>query len=626
MAGASITAQRLLFFHGLFPQPGSDEQASMQPSVLGCPLPAPPVAAEKQKASRQMVAAPAPAFAKMSRAVGWTSAAGRLQCCSGQADSGDGEHTDAGLHHEEHSMHGAGEEADREEAAAAALGGSLKEESEDAGGVMPVADNSSTKKEKGARPAGSKVDKGGGKWKSLELGKKGAQIRAGLASEILSEIEEEVRLQRAAQAVAARAVEWEDSLDAVLEPVLAIPGAPSAAGLAAALLVTVTLADAHAWRFIRRPLPFNFLLTPFLTAAVLAGVAGFVALPLLRKLKARQVIRREGPRAHYAKAGTPTMGGLYFVPAGVAVACALDWGSNDVLVACCAVALFGGIGLLDDVLKVVLDHNDGLPGRLKLAAQVVAGWGLVTLLLIKEPAQYSAKTSVQLAAGVLLVVGLHAPGQHWRQRALTYVRDDLPATLLHLPALGEPGASAALWLPAQLFAGLATFCFAAMSNALNLTDGLDGLAAGTAAIAYTGMALAVLPISPALGRFGVAMAGACCGFLLLNRHKAAVFMGDTGSLALGAGLAAMATAAGMFLPLLLISGVFVAETVSVIAQVSYFKWTRTRTGKGERLFRMAPLHHHMELSGMEETQVVSRLYVVGFICALAGACLGIACI
>lgn len=103
-----------------------------------------------------------------------------------------------------------------------------------------------------------------------------------------------------------------------------------------------------------------------------------------------QVIRREGPRRHYAKAGTPTMGGLYFVPAGVAVACALDWGSNDVLVACCAVALFGGIGLLDDVLKLVLDHADGLPARLKLAAQAAAGWGLVTLLLIKEPAQYAA--------------------------------------------------------------------------------------------------------------------------------------------------------------------------------------------------------------------------------------------
>jgi phospho-N-acetylmuramoyl-pentapeptide-transferase len=103
-----------------------------------------------------------------------------------------------------------------------------------------------------------------------------------------------------------------------------------------------------------------------------------------------QVIRREGPRGHYKKAGTPTMGGLYFVPAGVAVACVLDWSSNDVLVACAAVALFGGIGLLDDVLKVVLDHNDGLPGRLKLALQTAAGWGLVTLLLIKEPAQYAA--------------------------------------------------------------------------------------------------------------------------------------------------------------------------------------------------------------------------------------------
>lgn len=216
------------------------------------------------------------------------------QCCSEHADAAntsEEEHAETGLHQGERSESGAGEDADREEAAAPAFGGLLREDAEEAGGELLVTDGPMTKKEKerGARPAASKADKGGGKWKSLDLGKKGAQIRAGLASEILSEIEEEVRVQRAAQAVAARAVEWEDSLDAVLEPVLAIPGAPSAAGLAAALLATVLLADAHAWRFIRRPLPFNFLLTPFLTAAVLAGVAGFVALPLLRKLKARQV-------------------------------------------------------------------------------------------------------------------------------------------------------------------------------------------------------------------------------------------------------------------------------------------------------------------------------------------------
>lgn len=173
---------------------------------------------------------------------------------------------------------------DPADAAGPTFGGLLRADlDEDVAGPQPALHGQLQRAEKQEPRAA------GGKWKKFELGKKGARLRAGLATEILSEIEEEVRAQQAAQAVARRSVEWEDSLDAVLEPVLAIPGAPSAGLLVLALLATVLLADAHAWRFIRRPLPFNFLLTPFLTAAALAGVLGFLALPVLRKLKARQV-------------------------------------------------------------------------------------------------------------------------------------------------------------------------------------------------------------------------------------------------------------------------------------------------------------------------------------------------
>ncbi|CAI5929483.1 unnamed protein product [Closterium sp. NIES-65] len=173
-----------------------------------------------------------------------------------------------------------------------------------------------------------------------------------------------------------------------------------------------------------------------------------------------------------------------------------------------------------------------------------------------------------------------------------------------------------LWYFGRWYVPVTVFCVAAMSNAVNLTDGLDGLAAGTTAIAFIAMAIACLPIYPAMGAFGAAMAGACMGFLAHNRHKAAVFMGDTGSLALGAALAAMAATTGLFFPLLIVSAVFFLETVSVMLQVSFFKLTKRITGTGLRLFRMSPFHHHLELSGMAETTVVMLAYIATF---LAGA-------
>lgn len=170
---------------------------------------------------------------------------------------------------------------------------------------------------------------------------------------------------------------------------------------------------------------------------------------------------------------------------------------------------------------------------------------------------------------------------------------------------------------------LTSFTFVSMGNGINLTDGLDGLAGGTAALAFIGMSIAVLPICSELSIFGASMAGACVGFLLHNRYRASVFMGDTGSLALGGALAAMAACTGMFFPLFVSSGIFVVEASSVIMQVLYFKITKHLQGAGRRLFRMAPFHHHLELCGLKEPMIVAGAYVISSVLALFAGYVGL---
>jgi len=161
-----------------------------------------------------------------------------------------------------------------------------------------------------------------------------------------------------------------------------------------------------------------------------------------------------------------------------------------------------------------------------------------------------------------------------------------------------------------LFWPLAGFVLVAESNATNLTDGLDGLLGGTAAIAFLGLGALVAPTHPELMVLCGAMSGACLGFLVHNRNPAKVFMGDTGSLALGGGLAAVGILSGSLFGLLIVTLLFFAETLSVIIQVAYYKATKGPDGKGKRFFRMAPLHHHFELSGWAELQVVGVFYAV----------------
>lgn len=338
------------------------------------------------------------------------------------------------------------------------------------------------------------------------------------------------------------------------------------------------------------------LLVPFLAGALFSGLSGVIAVPLLKSLKAGQVVRSEGPQAHLAKTGTPTMGGAFLIPSGLlaAILCLhLFQPGLEAWASAFAVALLTAgcalLGFADDYMNVRKlcppgSTNAGLPGRTKLAAQVAMGaifalW----LALSQDPSS--------LPAGV-------------------------PKDGFLAPWIGALSLS-------FLFHPFAVFTVCAESNALNLTDGVDGLASGMAAASLCALAEVAL-LSGGAAASGVAVvcvavAGAATGFLAHNSNKASCFMGDCGSLALGACLSGAALCTREILPLLVASIPFVAETLSVMAQVGYYRATKGQASDGVsglRLFKMAPLHHHLELSGWPETLVVAFGY---FSALVAGA-------
>ncbi|MEM6425221.1 MAG: phospho-N-acetylmuramoyl-pentapeptide-transferase [Cyanobacteria bacterium P01_D01_bin.128] len=319
------------------------------------------------------------------------------------------------------------------------------------------------------------------------------------------------------------------------------------------------------------------LTLPFMVAAIATGLIGLWAVPALRRLKTGQFIREDGPQAHLKKAGTPTMGGSFFIPIAIAIALIFT-GFSPITLAVSALTLsYAAIGWLDDWQVLRRRSNKGISPRAKLVLQI--GLAIVFCLwaLTTQP---TTLTSVALPFGLTLPLGL-------------------------------------------LFWPFAGFVLVAESNATNLTDGLDGLMAGTGAIALMGLGALTADTHPDLMVFCAAMGGGCLGFLMHNRNPAKVFMGDTGSLALGAALAAVGILSGNLFGFAIVTLLFLAETLSVVMQVSYFKATKGANGVGKRLFRMAPLHHHFELSGWSEIQVVAMFYgvtallVVGAIATLA---------
>ena len=309
------------------------------------------------------------------------------------------------------------------------------------------------------------------------------------------------------------------------------------------------------------------LSTPFLLAFALSWLVNLWGIPKLKALKMGQVIRQEGPQSHHSKSGTPTMGGLLLVPCGVLVAGLVSPGDQRLLPVALVTLAFMVIGGIDDWSSLTKRTNTGLSAKGKLLLQAIAA-----ALFLVWAALHGA-----LPSGIALPFG-------W-------------------------------WLPLGfLIWPLALFVFLAESNATNLTDGLDGLAAGVGAIVFMGLGLQLMLRGnggdPALAGFCTALAGAWLGFLVHNRNPARVFMGDTGSLAMGAALSAIALLSNSLWPLLLMGGVLLAESLSVILQVWVFKATKGADGQGRRLFRMAPLHHHFELGGWSEIKVVVIFWLV----------------
>ena len=325
-------------------------------------------------------------------------------------------------------------------------------------------------------------------------------------------------------------------------------------------------------------IPNSQLTLTLLVSTFIAGLVAAIGIPRLKALKMGQIIRTEGPSGHQSKAGTPTMGGLLVVPVGAVLGSLISvegTASHQLLAVATVTLAFMVIGGFDDWSSLTKKTNKGLTPRGKLLLQGTAGGAF----LLVSAWQGWISTSVSLPF-------------HW----------SLPLGL-------------AIW-------PLGLFVFLAESNATNLTDGLDGLASGCGALVFTGLALQLMLRGnngdPALAGFCMAMAGAWLGFLLHNRHPARAFMGDTGSLAMGAALTAVALLSDSLWPLLVMGGVFLAESLSVIVQVWVFKATKGADGQGRRVLRMAPLHHHFELGGTSERTVVPCFWLVTAGCVLLG--------
>lgn len=364
---------------------------------------------------------------------------------------------------------------------------------------------------------------------------------------------------------------------------------------------------------------FNFItfraVFATLTAITIGLLAGPGVIRMLTRLKVGQAVRTNGPQTHLLKSGTPTMGGvLLLISMGISTLLWADLTNRFVWVVLVVTLGFGAIGWVDDYRKVVFKDPKGMASKEKYFWQSVIG----------------------LAAAVYLAFSVSAPssGQtltiffQWIQSGLTM---ELPNRAdLIVPFFKTISYPLGVWG----FIALTYFVIVGTSNAVNLTDGLDGLAimptvmVGSALglFAYvTGNAAyskyLLLPHIPGAGELLIicgAMAGAGLAFLWFNTHPAQVFMGDVGALALGGALGTMAVIVRQEIVLFMMGGVFVVETISVMLQVGYFKFTKMKSGQGKRLFLMAPLHHHFEQKGWKETQVVVRFWIITMMLVLLG--------
>jgi phospho-N-acetylmuramoyl-pentapeptide-transferase len=352
-----------------------------------------------------------------------------------------------------------------------------------------------------------------------------------------------------------------------------------------------------------------------LTALLIGLVAGPYVIRRLRELKIGQPVRGYGMQSHLSKSGTPTMGGvLILLSIAISTLLWFDWSNRFVWIVLLVTLGFGAIGWVDDWRKVVRKDPEGMSSREKYFWQSLIGLVAALYLVFSISESSNARVMELFFNWVASGFDVSLPAQAGLQ--LPFFKE------VSYP-LGVLG-----------FVILTYLVIVGSSNAVNLTDGLDGLA--IMPVVMVGSALGVfayvtgsavyskylffphIPGSGELLIFCAAMAGAGLAFLWFNTHPAQVFMGDVGALALGAALGTIAVIVRQEIVLAIMGGIFVAEAISVMLQVTYFKYTRKRYGEGRRLLKMAPLHHHFEKSGWKETQVVVRFWIITMLLCLVG--------
>ena len=307
-----------------------------------------------------------------------------------------------------------------------------------------------------------------------------------------------------------------------------------------------------------------FIITTFITIVIT-----YSFITKLKKINVKQIIREEGPKNHYIKQGTPTMGGIFFIPTGIIISNTIYFNtdySNIIFILSFLIMCFMSIGLIDDILSLKKQLNTGLTTNQKLILQFLIS---IIFIIICASNNY-LNSNIEINNRIINIGNFIYP--------------------------------------------LGIFVLLAESNSTNLTDGLDGLLSGCSALIFTGLAIEIILKNESnyqtLAPFCIVIAGACMGFLFLNKYPAKLFMGDSGSLAIGATLGGVGLLSNNLWSLFIMGGILLIEAISVIIQVSFFKISKRLKGKGYKIFLMTPIHHHFELKGNNEKEIVSGFWLI----------------
>ena len=376
-----------------------------------------------------------------------------------------------------------------------------------------------------------------------------------------------------------------------------------------------------------------------ITSLFIATVFGRKIIRILRQKQIGEVVRDLGLEGQLQKKGTPTMGGLIIL-AAIIIPTILFARLNNIYVILMLVTttLLGFIGFIDDYIKVFLKNKKGLAGKFKILGQIILGIIIALTLFVSEDVKVRQHVKDEYGKNLQEIQVDPVTGE----QTVQFVTEDVKSTVTTIPFVKQNefnyvwlvafAGDAASWLKWIVYALIIILIITAVSNAANLTDGLDGLAAGTSAI--SGATLGVLAYVsgniiyadylnimyiPNIGELSIFIAsfiGATVGFLWYNSYPAQVFMGDTGSLALGGILAVFSVIIRKEILIPLLCGIFLIENLSVMIQVSWFKYTRKKYGEGRRVFLMSPIHHHFQKKGIPEAKIVTRFWIVGIILAV----------